>query len=157
MIEVVIFLPLLFLLLMGMEQFAKLTYTYYAIKKMEYTVGRYVSSQQGVNFCAGNADPNILAAENLALTGTTDNSAPSFLPLLTTDMFVVTPERVDSTGAISACTCDVTGCDESVGGGSPTFISVSIPTGYPITPAIPFMTAQTIPLIPEVKVPYGGT
>jgi hypothetical protein len=72
-------------------------------------------------------------------------------------MFVVQPERLDSTGAMTICSCDITGCDESAGGGSPDYITVSIPSGYPVQPIIPFMTLQSIPLVPSVKVPYGGT
>lgn len=156
-IETAIFMPFLLILLMGMEQIAKVTYTYYCIKKAEYTVARYLASQQGVNFCAGNADPTILAAEYLALTGTPDNSAPSFIPGLTTDMFVVQPERIDSLGNLQVCSCDVTGCDESQGGGSPDYLVVSIPSGFPVQPIIPFTTLKSIPLVPTVKVPYGGT
>lgn len=157
-LETAMWLPILLLLLMGMEQFAKVTYTYYALKKIEYTIARYVATQQGVNFCAGSADPSILAAEYLALTGTTDNSAPSFIEGLTHDMFQVNAERVDSaTGTITVCSCDITGCDQSVGGGSPQYISVTIPSGFPVQPIIPFLTRQTIPLIPTVKVPYAGT
>jgi hypothetical protein len=156
-IETAIFVPFLLLLLMGMEQIAKLTYVYYTIRKAEYTVARYVGTQQGVNFCAGQSDPAIAAGINLALTGTTDGTAPSFIPNLTADMFVVQPERLDSTGAMTVCSCDITGCDESAGGGSPDFITVSIPSGYPVQPIIPFMTLQSIPLVPMVKVPYGGT
>ena len=156
-IETAIFLPVLLVLLMGMEQIGKLTYVYYSIKKAEYTLARYVATQQGVNFCAGSSDPTIAAGISLALTGTTDGTGASFIPNLTADMFVVQPERIDSTGATTICSCDVTGCDQSAGGGSPDYITVSIPSGYPVQPIIPFMTLQTIPLVPSVKVPYGGT
>jgi hypothetical protein len=157
MIETAIFLPFLLVLLVASEQIAKLTYTYYSIKKAEYTIARYVATQQGVDFCAGQGDPSIAAAINLGLTGTTDGTGTPFIPNLTADMFVIQPERVDSTGAPTICTCDITGCDESSGGGSPAYISVSIPSGYPVQPIIPFTTAQTIPLVPSVKVPYEGT
>jgi len=72
-------------------------------------------------------------------------------------MFVITPEQVDSNGAPTTCSCDITCGDESVGGPPPAYITVSIPSGYPISPIIPFTTIQTIPLIPTVKVPYEGT
>ena len=156
-LETAIFVPILLLLLMGMEQIAKVTYVYYTIKKAEYTVARYVATQQGVNFCAGQADPAIAAAINRTLTGTTDGTGTPLIPDLTADMFVVQPERIDSTGVATICSCDVTGCDESAGGGSPDYITVSIPSGYPVQPIIPFTTRQTIPLVPRVKVPYEGT
>ncbi len=151
------FLPFLLVLLVAMEQIAKLTYVYYSIRKIEYTIARYIATQQGVDFCAGTGDPSIAAAINLGLTGTTDGTGTPFVPLLTPDMFVIQPERVDSTGAPEICTCDITGCSEGSGGGSPTYITVSIPSGYPIEPIIPFTTPQTIPLVPQVKVPYEGT
>jgi hypothetical protein len=157
MIETAIFLPFLLVLLMGMEQIGKVTYVYYSLKKAEFTVARYVATQQGVNFCAGSSDPAIAAGINLGLTGTTDGTGPVFIPNLTAAMFVVQPERIDSTGATTVCSCDITGCDTSVGGGSPDFITVSIPSGYPVAPIIPFTTVQPIPLLPTVKVPYGGT
>jgi Flp pilus assembly protein TadG len=157
MIETAMLLPFLLVLLVGSEQIAKMTYVYYTIKKIEYTVARYVATQQGVDFCAGNNDPSIMAAINLGLTGTTDGTGTPFISDLTADMFVITPEVVDSTGAPAVCSCDITGCDESVGGGAPAYITVTIPSGYPIAPIIPFTTPQTIPLIPTVKVPYEGT
>lgn len=156
-IETAIFLPLLLVLLMGMEQIGKVTYTYYSLKKIEYTIARYVATQQGVNFCAGPSDPSIAAAINLGLTGSTDGTGTPFIGNLTADMIVVNAERVDSTGAFVTCSCDVTGCDESVGGGSPDYVVVSMPSGYPVQPIIPFTTLQSIPLVPSVKVPYGGT
>jgi hypothetical protein len=156
-IEAAMFLPFLLLLLMGMEQIAKVTYTYYELKKALYTVARYVGTQQGVNFCAGSGDPTIAAGINLAITGTTDGTGTPVLPNLTADMFVIQPERVDINGDLTVCTCDITGCDESAGGGAPDFITVSLPSGYPVQPIIPFTTLQTIPLVPSVKVPYGGT
>ncbi len=157
MIETAIFLPLLLILLVGMEQIGKLTYVYYTIKKIEYTIARYVATQQGVDFCAGLGDPTITAAINLGLTGTTDGTGAAFIPDLTADMFVITPETIDSTGEPAVCSCDITGCDESVGGGAPAYINVAIPSGYPIAPVIPFTTVQTIPLVPMVTVPYEGT
>jgi Flp pilus assembly protein TadG len=156
-LETAIFLPFLLILLVAMEQFAKVTYTYYTIKKIEFTIARYVATQSGVNFCAGTGDPSITAAINLGLTGTTDGTGTPFIADLTADMIVITPEVVDSSGVSSACSCDITGCDESVGGGTPAYITVAIPSGYPVSPIIPFTTTQTIPLVPEVKVPYEGT
>lgn len=157
MIETAIFLPFLLVLLVGSEQIAKVTYVYYSIKKIEYNIARYVATQQGVDFCAGSSDPTITAAINLGLTGTTDGSGTPLIADLTADMIVIQPERIDSTGAPAVCTCDITGCSEAAGGGSPTFITVSIPSGYPVAPIIPFTTTQTIPLVPSVKVPYEGT
>lgn len=158
MIEMAMLMPFLLVLLVGSEQIAKMTYVYYSIKKIEYNIGRYVATQQGVDFCAGLGDPSIAAAINLGLTGTTDGSGTPLIPDLTADMFVITPEVVDpTTGIPSVCSCDITGCDASVGGLPPAYITVTIPSGYPIAPIIPYVTTQTIPLVPAVKVPYEGT
>ena len=47
------FVPLLVLLLMGMTELARLTYTYYTLHKILYNLARYVGTQQGVDFCGG--------------------------------------------------------------------------------------------------------
>ena len=141
-----------------MEQIATVTYPYYELKKALYTVARYVGTQQGVNFCAGSGDPAITAGVNLAITGTTDGTWHA-------DSSKSDCGHVrDSTGTRRhqrqldrLYVSDITGCDESAGGGAPDFITVSLPSGYPVQPIIPFTTLQTIPLVPSVKVPYGGT
>jgi len=156
-LESTLMIPLILLLLVGMGQIAKITYTYYSLKKAIYSVGSYLSSQQGTNFCDP-ADPNVVQAISFGLTGTTDNSQPVFITGLTPDMITITPQVVDPvTGAIGVCDCSVTGCDLSAGGHPPGYILISIPNGYMITPRIPFLPLQAIPLKPQVKVPYGGT
>jgi hypothetical protein len=36
-------------------------------------------------------------------------------------------------------------------------VSVTIPAGYSYTPMIPFSPIVTIPLYPQVLIPFGGT
>jgi len=50
-----------------MIQIGKITYVI-PLRKTLYTIGRFVSVQQGVNFC-DEADLTVLAAKNFALNG----------------------------------------------------------------------------------------
>lgn len=148
-------IPFVLLLLVGMEQFGKLTYVYFSVKKTLYTVGRYIATSQGVNFC-DDADAVITAAKNFALTGTADGSAESPLPALTADLISVSAECIDaSSGDIGPCA--TTGCDGPGGGPHPDYVVVSVPDGYQISPRIPYMLIDPILLKPEVRVPFGGT
>ena len=56
-LEMAAMIPLLLLLIVGMVQFGKLTFQYYALKKMVYAAGRQVAVQQGINFCDVVNDP----------------------------------------------------------------------------------------------------
>ena len=49
-LELAMWLPVFFLLNAGIIQFGKITYLYYPLRKIEYTVARSVSIQSGVNF-----------------------------------------------------------------------------------------------------------
>jgi hypothetical protein len=156
-LEAALMLPVIILLLVGMGQIAKITYTYYNLRKTIYSIGSYLSAQQGTNFCDP-ADPNVQQAISFGLTGSTDNSLPVSITGLTADMISIAPQVVDSaTGAIIPCECSVSGCDLAAGGSAPGYIVISIPNGYMITPRIPFLPLLPIPLKPQVKVPYGGT
>jgi hypothetical protein len=157
LVEAALFIPILLTLLVSIEQLGKLTYTYYSLKKTLYTAARYLGTQQAVNFCDA-SDPNIVAALNFAVTGTSDGSAAPIISGLTTDMLRIDYERYDPAGqTLSACDCSNTGCDESMGGSAPDYIAISIPDGFTFTPNIPFSTLVPILLKPQVLVPYGGT
>ena len=67
-LEIALFVPILVTLLVGMIQIGKITYVYYTLRKTLYTMGRFVSVQQGVNFCDA-GDLTVLAAKNFALNG----------------------------------------------------------------------------------------
>lgn len=155
-LETAMLMPVLFLLLVGMNQLAKITYTYYTLRKTVYSIATYLSAQQGVNFCDP-ADPTIAAAINFGLTGTTDGSQPVFVTGLTPAMIQVTPESMDPVaGTLGPYG---SGCVDSppFDGTPPSQIVVSIPNGYLIQLRIPYLPVDPIPLKPEVKVPYGGT
>jgi len=154
-LETALFMPVLMLLIVGIIQFGKITYTYYALRNIVYTAARYIAVEQGVNFC-DLTDPSITNALNFAVTGTTDASGTPLVANLTPDMLQVSTECVDSSGAIAAC-------DTSQCGSSPTlaqrpaYIVVSFTNGYPVTPRIPFITLSPFVLTPTALVPFGGT
>ena len=155
--ELAMFLPFLFLLLFGMIELARIEFTYYTLHKMLYQTGRYLGTQQAVNFC-DEGDAMVTAAKNFVTTGTTDGSAEPYITNFTASQIEVRIERVDpNTGEIGECSCDSTGCDAVQGGLSPDFLVISIPEGYSIRPNIPFMTVEPIPLRPRVRLPFGGT
>jgi len=158
MLEAALFLPVLFLLLFGMVELAKIGYTYFVIHKILYTIARYVGAQQGVNFC-DEADPTITAAINLGLTGTVDGSADPLVSDLRAEMIQVRAEKyTPETGELGACPCEASGCDAAQGAVGPDYIVVSIPDGYPIQFSVPFMAQlEPIPLRPTVRLPFGGT
>jgi len=157
LIETAILVPLIVLLLTGMVQIARITYTYYTLRKTVYSIARYIGTQQGVNFCDA-GDPMVTAAINFGLTGTTDASQPVFVTGLTAGMFQITPERYDPVAqTLATCNCGVPGCDMSQGGTAPDFIVVSMPDGYQVPVRILGFNIDPILLKPQVKLPYGGT
>jgi Flp pilus assembly protein TadG len=159
LLETALFTPFLILLLVGMTELGRITYTHYTLQKTMYTLARFLATQQGVNFCSAD-DPTVLAAKNYALTGSLESGALPVLPNLTADLIQVRIERYNpQTAELAECECaaSLTGCDTAGGARGPDFIVVSLTNGYPVTPAIPYMTSQTISLRPVVRVPYGGT
>ncbi len=160
LLESALFIPILVLLMVGMVDLGQITYTYYVLRNTLYSVGRYAAVQQGIDFCDPN-DPQVMGAINLGLTGTgVDPGTDPIIPGLTSDMISVNAEIVDPTSGVpTACPCAITGCDTEQGGTEPTFITVSIPNGYPMTPVIPGVTLPNGPILlkPTVRVPFGGT
>jgi len=153
-IEMALWFPVLLLLVVGMIQFGKIIYTYYSLKKEMYAVARYLSVQQGVNFCDLADDPNTVNALSFALNDPT-TGAP-VISNLTPDMVVISTECVDPfSGVLGAC--DISGCGSDVSAQRPSYIVVGIPGGYPVQPRIPYMTLDAIQLTPQVTVPFGGT
>jgi Flp pilus assembly protein TadG len=156
-IETVLFLPLLFILLLGTLEIGRIAYTYATLQKIMGSIARYAGTQQGVNFC-DDGDPNVVAAKNFGITGTADGSANPIVAGLTADMIQVRVERFNSdSGSLDQCDCSVNGCGTSNGGLPPDFIVVSMPSGYPFSPRIPLIPTDPIPLKPTVRIPYGGT
>jgi len=55
-VEVALWMPVILLLIAGVIQFGKITYLYYTLRKIEYTVARSVSVASGVDFCPDATD-----------------------------------------------------------------------------------------------------
>jgi Flp pilus assembly protein TadG len=154
-IEVAMWLPVLLLLITGVFQFGKITYTYYSLKKAVDTVAAYLATQNGVNYCNGASDPIITNAINFAISGSTDGAGTPAITNLTPDMITVTTQCVDPvTGAPGDC--DTSGCGNPAGGQRPDLIIVSIPNGYIVQPRIAYILLDPIPLRPQAVMPNGG-
>ncbi len=153
-LEAALWIPVIVLLLVAMVQVGKITYLYYSLKKSVYSAARYLSVQQGVNFCDLTNDPNVTAALQFAVTGTTDGSGAPLISNLTTDMFTVTAECVDAGTGVPGPFGNP-GCPTV--SQRPDYILVSMPTGYMVQPRIPMITLEPIALRPFVLVPFGGT
>lgn len=160
LLETAMFLPVLFLLLFGMIEIARITYTYYALQKVLLSVARNLGTQQGVNFC-DDGDTIVQQAKQFAVTASADDQSDPIIRNLTVDQIQVRIERVTSdTGDVGQCDCDAsnTGCDTANGAGAgPDFIVVSIPDGYPFQLSIPQVAVDPILLKPRVRMPYQGT
>ena len=156
LMEAMLLLPILFMLLFGMVEFARLSWTYFTLQKMLYTVGRYAATQPAVNFC-DDADPILTDAKNLAIRGVGDAAGDLQLPNFTADLITVRLERIQTdTSALGDCECSATGCDNAQGGRGPDFVVVSVNRGYSVRTNIPFVPSETFLLRPVVRVAYGA-
>lgn len=141
MLEVALIAPVVMMLLVGMTQIAQVTWIYYTLRKTVYSVGTYLNTQQGVNFC----DPTDQGIANAIAFGVSNSSVNG----LTADMISVTGGSVDPN---QQTVVPFTGCS------GPDFIVVSIPGGYSFQPSIPFFSqVDPIRLKPQVTLPYAGT
>lgn len=75
-LEAAIWVPIATLLLVGMVQIGRVTYTYYTLRKTLYSIGQYISSQQSADFCNNPGDPAITAESTSELPG-----LPTTVPL----------------------------------------------------------------------------
>jgi Flp pilus assembly protein TadG len=151
-IETAMWMPILFLLIVGMIQFGKLTYLDHVLSKIVYNAARNLATGQNLNFCDP-ADPATVAAVTAAI-----NDPATGEPLitnLTADMLVVTTQCVDSTGVIGSC--DVTGCQGVTGAQRPDFVTVAISGGYIFPLRIPYITLDPVVLRPSSTAPFGGS
>jgi hypothetical protein len=154
-LEVAMWMPVILLLIAGVIQFGKITYLYYTLRKIEYTVARSVSIASGVSFCPDATDALIQGAIEFALTGTSDGSGTPLVSNLTPAMISVTTECIDPATGLPG-PCDTSGCDGAAGARRPDYVVVTIPDGYRVQPRIPFILLDPFPLRPTVAVPFGG-
>lgn len=157
LLEAVLFLPVLIMLLWGLIEFGRITYTFYTLHKMLQTVAHYTAQQPGLNFC-DESDVQLVQAKTLALRGAGDSAGADIITNLTADQIRIRLERVDpDTSQLSECDCSATGCDIAQGGRNPDFIVVSFTDGFLMRPNIPFFNAaETFALRPLVRMPVGG-
>jgi len=157
MVEAALWVPILMMFLFGMLELARVSYTYYTVHKILYTLGRFVGTQQAMNLCSED-DERVQAAINYALRGGPGENDELILPGLQPDMIEIRIERRNpESEELEECECSDTGCDAAQGGLPPDYIVVRIPDGYPIQLNIPRLLGDPIPLRPVVRVPYGGT
>ena len=157
LIEAALLLPVLFLLLLGMVELARVSYTYYTLQKMLTTVASYLGSRQGVNFC-DETDSTVSQAKAFALTGTNESTNTPLVPNLDAAGIRVRAERVAAdSGDVGDCDCSANGCDLASGGRAPDYVTVSLTDGYTVRVALPFINLEPIILRPQVRMPYGGT
>jgi len=156
LLESTLFLPIMFVLLFGMIEMARITWTYYTLQKMMYVIGRYAATQPAVNFC-DEADPILADAKNLALRGVGEAAGEYQLPNLTAENITVRLERVQTDNpALADCECSAIGCDNAQGGRGPDFVVVTVPNGYSVRTNSPFVPSETFNLRPVVRIPYGA-
>ena len=148
-------MPVILLLIAGVIQFGKITYLYYTLRKIEYTVARSVSIGSGVDFCPDATDALIQGAIAFALTGTSDGSGTPLVSNLTPAMISVTTECIDPATGLPG-PCDTSGCDGAAGAQPPSYVVVTIPDGYQVQLRIPFIQLAPFQFKPTVAVPYGG-
>lgn len=163
-LETALWVPFFFILFMGTVELGRVTYTYYTLQKTLNSVARMLSSQPNINFC-NPYDPTIEQIKQMAILGSSEtNRSPSeglggLLVHLTPEMIEVHAERYSrDTGVIAPCDCSAQagGCDTSVGGRGPDYVTVTIPNGYPVRLRIPGLSNEPIPLRPHILVPYSG-
>ncbi|MEZ5398340.1 MAG: pilus assembly protein [Bryobacteraceae bacterium] len=157
LVETALWVPILVSFLFGTVELARVSYTYFTLHKMLYTVASYLSTQPGVNFC-NDSDATIEEAKNLALFGGIDAAAQQpIIQGLAADQITVGVERYDpESETLAQCDCSETGCDIAAGGLAPNYIVVSIPEGFPIRLALPGLNNDPIPLRPRIRMPYAG-
>ncbi len=157
LLEAVLFLPVLMMLLWGLIEFGRISYTFYTLHKMLQTVARYTAQQPGLNFC-DESDVQLTQAKTFALRGAGENAGADIITNLTADQIRIRLERVDpDTSQLGECDCSATGCDIAQGGRNPDFIVVSFTDGFAMRPNIPFFNAtETFALRPLVRMPVGG-
>lgn len=155
LLEAAMLLPVVAMLLFGMVEIARITWTYYTLHKVLYAVGRFAAVQPTINFC-NDTDTALINAKNLAIHGDGPNGGQLLLPNLTAEVIEVRLERINvETEGLVECDCSSTGCDAAQGGRPPDFVVVTIPDGYQVRTNIPFMPSESFPLRPLVRVPVG--
>ena len=145
-------LGVMFLLIVGMIQFGKLTYLDYVLNKIVYNAARNLATAQNLNFCDP-ADTNTATAISSAINDLA--TGEPLIPNLTSDMLVVTTQCLDATGVLGSCSTD--GCQGASGAQRPDFVTVAISGGYTFPLRIPHINLDPVLLKPSATAAFGGS
>ena len=157
LLETALYLPFLFLFLFGTVELGKVVYTYFALQKALYSIGRLAATAQGINLC-DSGDPILAGIENVVLTGSSDGQGTPIIQGLAATDIQIRVERFDPVNnVLNICDCSVNGCDIAAGGLSPDFIVISLTNGYQVGPVFPLFRVDPFPLRPQIRMPFGGS
>jgi hypothetical protein len=157
LLETALYLPFLFLFLFGTIELGKVVYTYFALQKALYSIGRLAATAQGIDLC-NTGDPILAGIENVVLTGSSDGQGTPIIQGLAATDIQIRVERFDPVNnVLTICDCSVSGCDTNAGGLAPDFIVISLANGYPVAPVFPLFHVDPFPLRPQIRMPFGGT
>ncbi|MEP7363307.1 MAG: TadE/TadG family type IV pilus assembly protein [Acidobacteriota bacterium] len=156
LLETALWVPFLVMLFVGTVEMARVSYTYYAVQKALYAVGRMVGTSVSADLCTDD-DAIVTEAKNFAVRGGLEESSTPPVQGLQADQIQLSLERISpDDGSLIECDCSSSGCDTANGGVAPDYVVVSLTDGFPIQIRIPFLNVDPIPLRPRVRVPYGG-
>ena len=157
-LEALLFLPIMFLLIVGMLRIAEITYLYYTLKKTLYATAMYLATQQGSGFLRGQHRPDRGRQELRPDRHHRRFGSTSFLPALTSGSCSISARsatirlrRLSARAILSGCGSACRVCCSRISSWSrsrPAIRSIR---------AFPTSSARTIPLLPFVRVPFGGT
>lgn len=157
LLEAALFVPFLLMLLLGLIEFGRITYTFYALQKAMYNFARFAATQQAINFC-DNGDVSLVRARSVAITGSSGGEGDPLILGLEAANLRIRIERYDSSSdSLVECDCSSNGCDTSQGGGAPGWVAVDLENGYPFQLRLLGLTPDPILLRPSVRIPFGGT
>jgi hypothetical protein len=156
-VETALVIPLLMLALFGAYQIGRLLYIYHILQKAMRGGAQHVIRLQGVNFC-DSADPALFDAKNFIVYGNLQGAGEPIVAGLTTEMIQFFPERGDPASTLVAdCPCSGDGhCDVLSGGRPPDYVTVQLPSGFPVDLTFPLIRLGTITLRVSVRQPFLG-
>ena len=160
--ELAILVPILFLMMFGVYQLARVFYTYHTLQKAFRGGAGILARTSNVNYCDP-GDPAMLSTQNIVVFGNPQGQGDPVVQGLTVDMVQITPERVTS-GATVQCDCgsgNADSCDITSGGRAPDFVVVNniggtTPLGFPLSVLFPYVNLGTINLRVSVRMAVTG-
>jgi hypothetical protein len=165
LLELAFQIPLLFLILAGALQLARVFYTYHTLEKAVRGGARLLSGSSNVNYCNA-GDAAITGARNFIVYGNLQGAGTPIVQSASCDgsclqqLIQVLPERQDLNSlTVNPCPCGTQGaddCDVSAGGRAPDFVVVNLGAGYPVQFPFAFLSLTTPNLKVSVRMPVTG-